>query len=138
MARKPEAVFVGSVHKHLDKAVYRVGMANPYTGGIPDQYYEGSRSELWVEYKFYPKLPPILDLLNRKARTKLSGLQETWLKRAYGNGRNVAVILGTPDGGIIFHNLSWQIEYERDACVIATRSRKDIAEWIYNETMGSQ
>ena len=51
MAQKPESQAVSSLHTKLDKRVYREGMANPYSGGTPDVYYEGTCGALWVEYK---------------------------------------------------------------------------------------
>lgn len=105
-------------------------MANPYRGGTPDRYYEGPGAELWVEYKYYPKLPPRIDLTDLSARTNLSRLQMTWLKRAYNNGRNVAVILGWPQGGIVFKDMTWVNPISRSDAISQTLVRKHIARWI--------
>ena len=131
MASKPEASFIRSVHKYLPKdKLYTEGMANPYRGGTPDRYYEGNRSELWVEYKYYPILPLIMDLTNQKAKVKLSGLQMKWLRRAHGNGRRVAVIVGCPDGGIVIPGLTWERTYTREEAQALIWSRKEVMRWI--------
>jgi hypothetical protein len=56
VSSKPETTFIQSIHRHLPKEVYREKMANPYRGGTPDVWYSGYKSDLWVEYKFIPKL----------------------------------------------------------------------------------
>lgn len=139
MSRKPEAVFKEGVHKHLPKEVYRVGMANPYAGGLPDVYYDGPRSDLWVEYKFIEKLPAKgLHLLDLKTKPCVSQLQYDWLTRRYDNGGNAVVILGWGPprkkvGAIIgvadlndWHPKEW---YEGEAC-----TQEELAEWIYQYT----
>lgn len=130
MARKPEAQYVASVHKHLPANVYHEGMANDYRGGTPDQYYEGPGGALWVEYKFAPKLPTVVDLTRQTTSPKLSPLQMKWLERAYKNNVNVAVILGTPDGGYIFRYRDWLAPIGRDFLSPLLLPRKDIAKWI--------
>lgn len=133
MSSKPEASFIRSVHKYIPKELYTEGMANPYRGGTPDRYYEGNNGVLWVEYKYFPKLPPVIELTSPKAKVKLSKLQEDWLRRAYNNGLNVAVIAGCPDGGIIFSGISWDAQWLRAEAVDFIRPRKEVAEWISSQ-----
>jgi len=133
MARKPEATFVSSVNKYLPKEVHSEGMANEYRGGTPDRYYEGNKDELWVEYKFLQVIPPVINLLDSKARVKLSPLQQKWLDRAYGNGRNIAVIVGCKEGGVILTHDRWNKGICRGFFKSHILSRKDIAYWIIKQ-----
>jgi len=88
---------------------------------------------LWVEYKFYPKLPPVIELCNLAKSTNLSKLQQQWLQRAYNNRVPVAVILGWGSGrqqrGIMFNDKSWTLAWEREELV---------AEELTNEQMAAE
>ena len=97
------------------------------TGGIPDAYYSGNKSDLWVEYKLLNKLPKRQSTL---LIPKLSGLQSKWLKDRYTEGRNVAVILGHLGGSYIFTNLEWEAGITQDKL---TLSRSDLAQWIIQQ-----
>lgn len=128
MARKPEGQFVTSVNRYLPLAVHHEGMANPYRSGTPDEYYEGSRGVLWVEYKFLRTVPPNIT-------PDLSPLQERWLLRAYNNGVNVAVIVGSPSGGVIYTDRSWEQTITRDEYLSRMVSRTELAAWIVKNVM---
>lgn len=136
MARKPENTFRQSVHRHLPSEVYQEKMANPYQGGAPDDYYEGSSDILWVEWKYYQKLPLSVDLLNTKASVKLSKLQHCWLTRAHTNGRNVAVIAGSSQGGVIFRIPDLETPLTREEFLERAMTRQEIAAWIAIQTLG--
>jgi hypothetical protein len=100
---KPETRFIARVHKGLGD-VYFEKTNNPYRRGMPDVYYEGpSGAILWVEYKWYNKLPALLDL-----QRVLSPLQQHWLRRAHNNQVNVAVVVGSPDGAVIAQGSRWE------------------------------
>ena len=71
------------------KKVYSCGIANPYVGGIPDRYYEGSKHSVWVEFKHIKK-----DTLQFDARERITGNQREWLERNYDNGYHPHVIVG--------------------------------------------
>jgi hypothetical protein len=109
---KPESKFVAKVHRQLPKSVYRQGMGLTATNGTPDVYYEGEKGILWVEYKWTDRIRETLNL-NTKSSPKLSKLQIKWLDRAFDNNRNVAVIVGSPDGCIIADVPGmWEGEFE--------------------------
>lgn len=137
MARKPEAQAVSNVHKKLNKLIYYEGMANPYSGGTPDVYYDGPGGDLWVEYKFLPKTPPVVLLTNPKASVKLSALQNRWLNRAHDNGRNVAVVVLTPGkkGCYLYQNRQWELPIKREIFEACLRSRQEIADWIAEQVL---
>lgn len=127
MAAKPETTYIGKLHKKLPKSVYRMKNHNLYTGGIPDCYYSGSKADLWIEYKFVPKLPIKVPL---RITELLSALQTEWLKDRHSEGRNLAVIIGCPGGGILLRNREWETDIPVSHLKSLIRSNDDLAEWI--------
>ncbi len=124
MSSKPESVFITSVHKHLPSTTYSMKNNNPFTGGVADVWYSGAAGDMWIEYKWLPKQPKAAFVPN------LSALQIRWLRERYNEGRNVAVIVGCPDGAVILKNLEW----ERENTFGPIFTRKEIALWISEET----
>lgn len=72
-------------------------MHNMYRGGTPDVWYSGPRGDLWVEYKWIPRVPKRGTVV-----PELSALQLDWLTKRKAEGRNVMVIVGAPGGGVEF------------------------------------
>jgi hypothetical protein len=128
VSTKPEGTFTRGVHKHLPSDVYSVKNNNPYTAGLPDCWYSGRRADLWVEYKFIPKVPATANIV-----PNLSALQSEWLRNRHKEGRNVAVIVGCPDGGVVLRNLKWDKPIPRTDFVREIKTRAELAAWIYNE-----
>lgn len=126
MSAKPETTFTAAVHRHLPKTLHRVKNHNSFTGGIPDCWYSGHKSDLWVEYKFVPKLP-------EQFTPALTALQSQWLKARHAEGRNVAVIVGAPEGGVILRNLEWGNSMSRTDFLRKLKSRAELAAWICQE-----
>jgi len=133
MAVKPENAYIARVKRVLHAGVYAEKTNNPYRGGTPDMYYEGDRAALWVEYKWYPKTPDTINLCDTKSKPCLSYLQQQWLRRSHANGRRVAVVVGTPDGGIILPGLSWSVPQP----VVSGNllPPKEVAQWLTRQTM---
>jgi hypothetical protein len=73
-----------------------------YSNGTPDQYYDGEKSDLWVEYKMLEHRPRsgVVRVIPQEKRERrqgeLSVLQEKWLMRRWEHGRNAAVMVGIP------------------------------------------
>ena len=138
MSRGPETTFINAVHRHLREEVYRMKNHNAYTGGIADCWYSAKKSDLWVEYK-YLEIPKrddtIIDLMDIKKPYALSALQQQWLRDRYNEGRPVAVIVGSKNGGYILTNLNWEIQFSALHMKRELIDRKTIANWIANETM---
>ena len=130
---KPESVFTSAVHRLLPKEVYREKMANPYRGGTPDMWYSGDGSDLWVEYKYLPRIRKrgVVD-----AKKLLTALQAQWLRDRFTEGRHVAVIVGCPVGGVILPRLSWDEPLTVSLFLNLIRSRPDVAQWIATATLG--
>lgn len=128
MAVKPESQFISGIHSKLDREVYRMKNNNPYIGGIPDCYYSGNKGDLWVEYKFIPKLP-----LKVAVKPDVSALQLDWMKGRHAEGRNIALIVGCPEGGVIF-KIHEEYNLPSDLFRARLKSRTEIADWITKQT----
>jgi len=127
MSSKPETRFYTSVHKLLPKSIYKEKMHNAYRGGTADVWYSGNADDLWAEYKWLPKL-------NKKAPIRLykllSPLQLQWLRGRHEEGRNIVVILGSPDGAWVFERLSWEKPIDPTAIRSLASTKQDVANYI--------
>lgn len=130
MAVKPENTYIASVHKHLPRALYRMKTNNPYVAGIPDCYYSGDKDALWVEYKYVAKLPARVPV-----RIEVSALQKQWLEGRHAEGRNVAIIVGSPEGGVILTVGELGEELTASQFRMLMETKQEVAEWITNQTM---
>jgi len=132
MPQKKENVFRSSIHKHLDRnIVYQEKMHNPFRGGTFDDWYSGRQEtaigtifghDIWIEYKFLVKLQSV--------KADLTALQFHWGTERYKEGRNVAVIVGMPQGGIILHYDEWEKRIPVLKVEKRLLKRKQIAELI--------
>lgn len=131
MASKPESTFTSSVHKHLPLKLYREKMHNPYRGGTWDLWYSGDKADLWVEYKFLvlPKRPDTM------IEFGLSPLQLKWGADRRAEGRNVAVIVGCKEGGVILEGKGWETPLACAEFRERLSSRFDVAQWIARKTV---
>lgn len=127
MACKPESTFIQSIHRHL-KETYFEKMNNPFRSGCADVWYSGDKGDLWVEYKNEPSLPKI-----KEYRLDLSARQEKWLSDRCDEGRNVAVILGFPEGGVIYQYKSWRLEFTKAELMQRSLTRPELAQWIFDQ-----
>jgi len=130
MAAKPETTFIAAVNKHIPKSVYRMKNNNQYTGGIADVWYSGRDNDLWVEYKYLPKLPT---RVNVDVMRMLSPLQQAWLRDRRMEGRNVAVIVGCPEGGVVLTDRQWELELTIQNFRTLLRSKQELGEWIFQQ-----
>lgn len=132
MSTKPETTFYTAVHKLLPKTVYREKMHNPYRGGTPDVWYSGNLDDLWIEYKYLktvPKKAPV------DVKKHLTPLQRQWLSARYEEGRNVAVVIGTPRGSFVYEGSSWKdakptaADFDQNSL-----SKREVADFIAQKT----
>lgn len=106
---------------------------NQYIGGVADVWYSGSKSDLWVEYKFLPRVPQRGSV---RPSQLLSALQQEWLSGRHKQGRNVAVIIGCSSGGVILHSPDeWGADLSASEYTQRLLDRKSIAAWIEQTTM---
>lgn len=134
MASKPETTFIQSIHRHFPKpaTLYHEKMNNPYNSGTADVWYSGRRGDIWVEYKFLrdgkiPVRAPI-DLVTKQRY--LSALQLDWLEGRSTEGRNVWVIVGCKEGGVVWPRNKWREPMGADVFRSWVHSRKDLADLI--------
>jgi hypothetical protein len=99
-----EHSFIRAIHKKLPADLYRWKIHDSYTGGVPDTLYAGPSGILFIEYKWLKSLP-------KKPTTPikigLSPLQIIWLNKFHSFGQKVAVVVGYPDGVLLFEGNSW-------------------------------
>jgi hypothetical protein len=138
MSKKPEANYVGRVHRALPPEIHRQSMAFTFTNGTPDQYYDGPTRDLWVEYKWRDKAPSRACTTyspdSAGGRGQLSTLQFNWLCRRHDTGQNAWVIVGTPEGGFVLKNPSLWLMV--DPSTLAFHTPRDIANIIANYCNG--
>lgn len=124
-----ESQYTSSVSGLLPEDVYALKLSLPYTAGVPDSYYSGIGGDNWIEWKYLKSVPRTVDLVsgNKPIITKL---QQQWLERRHDEGRNVGVIVGSPNGGVIYPGLSWQQVLTREEFLSRCVSKKEQALWI--------
>lgn len=134
MSRKPENQFVSGVHKYLPPIdeLYRAKMNNPYTAGLPDWYYSGKKADIWIEYKYIKAIPKRDGTM---IIPDLSEQQSKWLNDRYAEGRKVFVVVGCPEGGVVFTDLAWNKGASAADFRWAVMDRAKIARWIQNQVL---
>jgi len=121
---KPETLFTNRLNKRLPQEVYAEKQHNFYRGGTPDFWYSGYKADLWVEYKWVKQLPK---KESTPIRADLSGLQTLWLSDALRKGRNVCVIIGSPQGCAILVDGAWRYELSHAAFLF---KEPDVVQWL--------
>lgn len=124
-----ESGFTRKVNGHLRSGIYSWKISDRFTAGIPDAYYSGRESDLWVEYKLIKG-----DLHSTSLPAALSKLQAKWLRDRMEEGRNVAVIVGvgTTHGLILTGASIFQPLVLEDKVTVA-----ELADWISNRVDGA-
>jgi len=129
MASKPENTFIASVHKKFSGGKpYFEKMYNPLRSGTPDVYYSGDVGSMWIEYKFLPRIPRSAEIL-----PDLTPRQRRWIDSRHDEGRNVAVVLGTPDGGVIYRNKEWNTPLSSTELKARLVPKEEVARWIKSQ-----
>jgi hypothetical protein len=124
---KPENQFIQSIHRKLRNTYFEKNN-NPYRSGTADVWYSGNRGDLWVEYKYIERIPRSSAIL-----PDLTPRQRRWLNNRHDEGRNIAVILGTPDGGVIYRNKDWIKPLSDEQMIQNLVTRTEISRWIYEQ-----
>lgn len=126
-ATKPENTFIAGVHRHLPQTYFEK-MNNPWRSGTADVWYSGDRGDLWIEYKFIEKLPRSEEII-----PNLTPRQRQWLNNRHDEGRNIAVVLGTHDGGVIYRDKEWSRPFSDTALSELLVPKREIARWIFSQ-----
>lgn len=130
-----ESEYTRAVDRLLPPSVYHLKLHLSYTSGVADSWYSGSRADLWVEWKYVRRVPPRLDLCSGRAPI-ISRLQQHWLSSRNKEGRNVAVIVGSPDGAVIFPDLTWKRGIGRGNFRRFMQDKHAVAAWITQVCVG--
>lgn len=134
MSAKPETTFTQAINRQaILKETYFEKMHNPFRAGTADYWYSGEVGDLWVEYKYEPSLPKI-----KEYKPDLSARQEKWLSDRCDEGRKVAVILGIPEGGVIYTDKSWRITFTAAELQARCVTRQQLAQWIFDQVGASK
>lgn len=129
---KPENSFIHGIHRLLPRT-YMEKMNNPWRSGTADVWYSGERGDLWVEYKFIERIPKSAEIL-----PDLTPRQRRWVNNRFDEGRNVAVILGTPTGGVIYRNKEWMHPKDNQTLSGLLVPKDEIARWIFSQVGASK
>jgi len=126
LSAKPETTFYQSVIRHLppESQLHREKMSNPYRGGTADTWLSGSKADLWIEWKFI-KLP-VRD--ETRITIDLSALQREWLRCRHLEGRNVWVVVGCKEGGVLMqYPNAWASAWKTETFKVNLQTRQSIA-----------
>lgn len=108
-----------------------------YAGGVTDFFLEGDQADAWVEVKYIKQLPKrdttIIDLMN--PRTYLSILQQAWLRRRYTKRKDAYVLVGCPEGSILFTELEWETAQPADFYRRNVRSHDEVVAHLLTKVM---
>jgi hypothetical protein len=118
-----ENTFWQALRKKLVPRVYALKLNLRFAAGVPDAWLSGSEQDLWLENKYLQKLPPVVNV-----ESLLSELQKNWLIKRHEEGRFVGVLVGSSDGHLYFHGLSWQSQVSREKWIQSSKTTKEIAE----------
>lgn len=122
MSTKPETNLITRIHKQLPTIVSYDKMANPFSAGVWDVYYDSPGGDGWVEYKFWNRLFTPVEFFDALGKL-LSPRQKHWGMQRYRNGRRVAVIVGFKDKQIA-------IASPDNVMSAIPHDSKSTAEWI--------
>ena len=128
--------YIRSIHRRLPASIYRWKINDNFEGGVADAYYSGEEGDLWIEYKYLPALPK---RSTTPIRTCLSAQQRLWLTRRHSEGRQVAVVIGSPDGAVIQTTPdAWNDAMTRDDFIRSAVENKSVANYIVRHTTPAQ
>lgn len=103
MPQKSETRFYTKVNKPLPVGLHYQKFGAGSMNGTVDHWYSGNKADGWVEYKFLP----VLSRDGVDPLKHLSPLQALWVNRRHREGRDVLVIIGSPEGCAILENGAW-------------------------------
>jgi hypothetical protein len=122
-----EHSFIRAVHAYLPSEVFRWKIHDTFAGGVPDAFYAGPASTLFVEYKYVKTLP------KRNAtpiRTGLTSQQAHWLDRLHDFNQPVALIVGCEKLALVILAKQWNTDIAKAEYVERAVPFKTAAQWI--------
>ena len=125
-----ESTYTQSIIRGLPREIYSWKIMNSMQNGVPDCYFSATKGDIWIECKYIKTMPKRPSTLINPG---LSALQKRWILGRYHEGRNVAVLIGSPQGSCILteDNLTSDI-IQSDL----TLTYKEVRQWIISQTLG--
>ena len=123
-----ESDYWQALRKKLKRRVYTWKINASYIKGVPDWWGSGYKSDLWVENKRVTSIPAMLTLTDPKKY--LTAHQQMWLEERYEEGRNVAVLVFSKEGHILFHDLEWMSPISKLSFMEKAMSMDELADHI--------
>ena len=127
-----EAGYLTGLRKRLAPFIYYLKINLRFGQGVPDLFLSGSKQDLWIEAKYARTVPPTLTLTDD--RYWLSVSQQEWLVNRHNEGRNVAVLVGSPQGDMLFPGVSFQTPLSRSGYMLNAIKTKDMADKLLSIT----
>jgi hypothetical protein len=124
-----EHSFIRAVHQYLPSEIFRWKIHDTYAGGVPDAYYAGPASALFVEYKYLKSLPK---RDSTELRTSLTPQQIHWLNTLHGHNQRVAVVIGAEKSAIVLLDKRWNVYISKSEFLRSAVGFSDVAQWIAN------
>ena len=115
----------------LPSEVFRWKIHDTFAGGVPDAFYAGPVSTLFVEYK-YVKAFPKRD--TSPIRTSLSAQQIHWLNRLHDLNQPVAVVIGCEKLAVVLTDKTWSEYIPKQDFLNKAVQFVDVSKWIHNKT----
>lgn len=122
-----EHSFIRAVHARLPPDLFRWKIHDTFAGGVPDAFYAGPASTLFVEYKYVKTLPKRDDT---PIRTCLTPQQARWLNTLHDLNQPVALILGCGELALVLLEKRWNTNISRKRFTEEAVPHKHIANWI--------
>jgi len=119
--------FIRAVHADLPPEIFRWKIHDTFAGGVPDAFYAGPASTLFVEYKYIKSLP------KRKStpiKTCLTPQQKHWLNTLYDLSQPVALVVGVSNQALILLDKRWNANIFKTNFLQEAAPRNQIASWI--------
>ncbi len=133
-----EKNLIKAINNRLPRKLHSQSMTfgSASMNGTPDRYYDGSKDDLWVEYKMLDAMPrsKLVGGVDAKKKGCYSPLQYDWMCRRYnhclaaGRTPNVIGIVGLPDRTAVIQFTP--DEWLNGTPVSSTQSFDDIAKMI--------
>lgn len=119
--------FIRAVHAHLPPEIFRWKIHDTFAGGVPDAFYAGPASTLFVEYKYIKALPK---RTSTNIKTCLTPQQVYWLNTLHTFGQPVALIVAIENQALVLLNNRWNANISKASFLNEAIPRNRVATWI--------
>src|SRR6478609_10798837 len=120
-----EGGLISAVFKYIPPSLHSQSMtyASLTHNGTPDRYLDGSKSDLWTEWKLLRSMPR-----SGIAKGDYSPQQLRWMTRRWHHGKNVIGLVGLPNRTVCIQHTPE--EWINGTTVTSAISYKETAAWI--------